>query len=277
MMTEAFDGHQPVCLIGSYDDSIIFLQNKEGSLPPPAPGSIFKDASSALSSLTAAVDVSTDDWPFFYMVKRQFPASYMFMVFVVLLLSAVFIRSFNRERPQASEFVFFLLGAGFMLLETKAITELGLHLGNTFFVISVVIAAIMFMAFLANLLIQLTKMQSMLVPYLLLIASLIVSWQFAGVSLPGIAAPVSATIILTFPVVFSGMVFSLLIKRTNNIGAAMGMNIFGAMCGGLIEYCAMFTGYRMLYVAAIAIYGLAFALTYIPALSKAQPALSKAE
>ena len=49
---------------------------------------------------------------------------------------------------------FFFFGSGFMLVETKAITELGLHLGGTWFVIATTILMVLLMAFLANLMVQ---------------------------------------------------------------------------------------------------------------------------
>jgi hypothetical protein len=47
---------------------------------------------------------------------------------------------------------FFLLGAGFLLLETRAITQLSLLFGSTWVVSAVVIGAFLCMALLSNLL-----------------------------------------------------------------------------------------------------------------------------
>ncbi len=41
-----------------------------------------------------------------------------------------------------------------MLVETKAITELGQHLGGTWFVVAATIILVLVMAFLANLMVQ---------------------------------------------------------------------------------------------------------------------------
>ena len=72
---------------------------------------------------------------------------------MVLMLSYMFVRkTIGFTDPiERSYLPFFFLGAGFMLVETKAITELGLHLGGTWFVIAVTIAMVLLMAFLANL------------------------------------------------------------------------------------------------------------------------------
>ena len=47
----------------------------------------------------------------------------------------------------------FFLGVGFMLMETKGITELAKIYGSTWVVVSVVITAILSMAYLANIMI----------------------------------------------------------------------------------------------------------------------------
>src|SRR5262249_30451865 len=125
-------------------------------------------------------DVSTDDWPFFYMPRRIYPVSYLVMMFQIVLLSIFVSRRFLGERPAASGLSFLFLGAGFMLVETKAITELGLTFGNTWQVIGIVIAGILTMAFLANLAVQRLNIRRPLVPYLLLWSSLALGWLIAG-------------------------------------------------------------------------------------------------
>jgi hypothetical protein len=66
------------------------------------------------------------------MVERAYPVTYMIALGMVLLLSHVFVRkTIGFADPiDRSYLPFFFLGSGFMLVETKAITELGLHLGR---------------------------------------------------------------------------------------------------------------------------------------------------
>lgn len=75
------------------------------------------------------VDISTDDWPFLYMPRRIYPLTYLITLGLVLLVSFVPYASFLRGKPQTAQLPFFFLGAGFMLVETKAITEMGLTFG----------------------------------------------------------------------------------------------------------------------------------------------------
>jgi hypothetical protein len=65
-----------------------------------------------------------------------------------VIVSAYLFYSFTSARPRVSNASFFLFGAGFMLVETKGITELGLVFGNTWQVIGILISGILVMAFL---------------------------------------------------------------------------------------------------------------------------------
>jgi surface polysaccharide O-acyltransferase-like enzyme len=114
----------------------------------------FKDITSFYANPKLQADVPTDDWPFFYMPKRIYPVSYLGMFGLILALTLMCTYNFTKQKPVFSSSAFFFLGAGFMLIETKAITELGLTFGNTWQVIGIVISAILLMAFLANCAVQ---------------------------------------------------------------------------------------------------------------------------
>jgi hypothetical protein len=192
-------------------------------------------------------DVSTDDWPFFYMPARIYPVSYLGMVVLVLALSLFLFSNFLPGRPQSGSFHFFLLGAGFMLIETKGITELGLTFGNSWQVIGVVIAAIMVMSFMANWVVQQLKIERPVLPYALLLLSLAVGWWVAKNG--GLSSTwngrIGTAVLLTLPMFFSGIVFSTLLKSGGDISGVMSANLFGAMCGGLLEYNSMYFGFQL--------------------------------
>jgi hypothetical protein len=57
---------------------------------------------------------------------------------------------------------------------------------------------------------------------------------------------------------FSGIVFSTLLKTRGEISGVMSANLFGAMCGGLLEYNSMYFGFQFLYLMAAGLYLLAF-------------------
>ncbi len=64
-----------------------------------------------------------------------------------------------------------------------------------------------------------------------------------------------AVLLLTCPLFFSGMVFSTLLSKATEASAALGMNLLGAMAGGVLEYNSMYFGFQSLYWLAAALYG----------------------
>jgi hypothetical protein len=57
---------------------------------------------------------------------------------------------------------------------------------------------------------------------------------------------------------FSGIVFSTLLRGRPAIAAVMAANLSGAMLGGLVEYNSMYFGFRFLYVLALGFYAVAY-------------------
>lgn len=262
MMTETFDGKPPICVIDTDIGSVIFAQNTEGTLsvdPSLVAASHLAFCPPAYADPAIRADVSTDDWPFFYMPRRVYPVSYLGMLALVLGISVFLFFSFMREKPKLNHAAFFFMGAGFMLIETKAITELGLAFGNTWQVIGIVIAAILGMAYGANLAVEKLGLRRPLIPFLLLIGSIGVGLAVAKAgglaSTP--AGQVAAVVVLTMPMFFSGIVFSTLLAGTRDVAPALATNLLGAMAGGLLEYNSMFFGFQFLYWIAIAVYAAA--------------------
>ncbi|MGH7197680.1 MAG: spermidine synthase [Candidatus Omnitrophota bacterium] len=258
MLQEAFDGRGPVVYRTLYDHSLTFV-NGGGHLPrPPAP--FFKEVTGLFSNVKVSADKSTDDWPFIYMPVRKYPYSYVVMIAVLLAISAVFIRGHAMDIHKDFSPTCFFLGAGFMLVETKAITELALVYGSTWVVTSVVIAGILIMAFLSNWLVIKLKQPAVWPAYGLLFLSLIVGlgltfWDGSSHSVR--LSRLIMTAVLTLPAFFSGFAFSNELKKATPVSAALSSNVLGAMLGGFLEYNSMYFGYRSLYVLAMLAYGFA--------------------
>jgi SAM-dependent methyltransferase len=271
MLQDAFDGQAPVCVRADYDGAVIFLEGNHGQLPlPPAllQKTGIEDATSTFAAPSVSpnmsgtvsndvpTDVSTDDWPFFYMPHRVYPVSYLIMAGLVLALSLFMFSRFLDGRPQFGSAPFFFLGAGFMLIETKAITELGLLFGNSWQVIGIAIIAILVMAFLANWVVMRYTVQRSPVTYLLLLFSLAVGWWIAHTGgLPSTwLGRIGLAIVLTSPMFFSGILFSTWLRSRGAISGMMAINLLGAMCGGLLEYNSMYFGFQFLYILAAGLY-----------------------
>jgi hypothetical protein len=222
-------------------------------------------------------EVATDDWPFFYMQQRTYPVTYAVMILLLLGLSAWLVRPHlgagtgERAGPggpgRALGFLrsgapaFFFLGAGFMLIETKGITELGLVFGNTWSVLAVVVSGILVMVFLANLWVLRRGPVALGRSFALLGASLLLGWGVTRLGTAGVAVPAARLVmpvVLTLPLFFAGLIFSSELARGGAVGGALSANLFGAMLGGFLEYNSMYWGFSTLYPLGIALYGLAF-------------------
>jgi len=263
MLQEAFDGRPPVCVNASYDNSVIFLVSNDPHWTLPAgltADSGFIDRTAMYADPSLPASVSTDDWPFFYMPQRVYPVSYLIVIFQILVLSLLLAGNFFAESPRFSHLSFFFLGAGFMLVETKGITEMGLTFGNTWQVVGFVIAGILSMAFLGNCLVQWLNIKRPFIPYLFLSAALAVGWLAArSGGFPSTPlGRLETAVVLTVPLLFSGIVFSTLLSARGHVSGIMAMNLLGAILGGLLEYNSMYLGFRALYLMAMACYVLAF-------------------
>ncbi len=265
MLQEAFDGRPPIVYEAGYDGGFTFLA---GDSLPPAP----RDFPATIHDVTDGytvmaqripVDVSTDDWPFFYMRQKTYPVSYAAMIALLLGASLVAVRRLLPGAGGGFSWPCFFLGAGFMLVETKAITELALVYGSTWVVTSAVIAAILVLAFLANLVVMKVRTPPPALTYALLAAALLLGLGLTiiGVgALPLWAARLVMTGVLTLPLFFSGFAFSSELQRTT-VPVALSANLLGAMLGGFLEYNAMYFGFRSLYVFGLVLYGLAYLTT----------------
>src|SRR6185312_5300186 len=236
----------------------------------------FSDVSDYFSQPYPESAVPTDDWPFFYMVERTYPVTYMIALGMILLLSYVFVRkTIGFTDPIDRNYLpFFFLGSGFMLVETKAITELGLHLGGTWFVIAAAILLVLVMAFLANLIVTRSGQKLAGPAYFGLFISLLVGYGLAtshgqlmfGPPLMQLAV---SCFVLTIPLFFAGIIFSSLIGEAEvNISTAFAYNLMGALFGGVMEYNSMYFGFAFLYLLALGFYSLAWVFSFEPAAAR---------
>jgi spermidine synthase len=267
---------KPLAVRVLYDSNstTAFVTRKGGGVAMPDTKSYeaigFTNVSDHFAQPYPEASIPTDDWPFFYMIERTYPTSYLIALGMVLLLSYTFVRkTIGFTDPiERSYLPFFFLGAGFMLVETKAITELGLHLGGTWFVIAATIVMVLLMAFLANLMVQRKLVPRLGLAYLGLFASLLIGYVYArnhalfALASPSLNLAVSC-VLLTLPLFFSGFVFSTLIGKAEvNISTALAYNLMGALFGGLMEYNSMYFGFAFLYLLAIGFYFLAWAFSW---------------
>ena len=205
--------------------------------------------------------MSTDDWPFFYMSYRVYPLSYLLLLSFIFIVSFIFIKKHTGINLSRFSFTSFFLGVGFMLMETKGITELAKIYGSTWVVVSVVIVSVLFMAYIANLLIIKNIKISNNQIYFFLLLSIFVSLGITFINYynyPTYLLKLFVPIILTLPVLFSGLAFSRELIKSGSTANTLSCNILGALVGGLLEYNSMYFGFKFLYLLAFAAYFMAY-------------------
>lgn len=261
MLRNAFEGQAPHVYRTGYDGGLTFVIGDtlhDFNIQALAQ---FEDVSQTFTDTTIQTDLSTDNWPFLYMPVKKYPLSYLLMIAVLLMVSFGFIQQFLPEVKHGLSIPCFFLGAGFMLIETKGITELALVYGSTWVVIGAVISAILFMAFCANLIVLKKGSPAPGVTYGLLTIALLTGFGFSFLDLsawPLWGSRLLMTAILTLPLFFSGFAFSSELQKSTSIATALSSNLLGSMLGGFLEYNSMYFGFRALYILAVVMYGLAF-------------------
>ena len=262
MLETAFDSHPIIRLYDAH--KAIFavgpmIQALNGSPPPgdgvdavpdPGPGSALKAA--------------TDDWPFLYL-RSPFIAPHYLAGLAFALLIALFgvsgatlaggtaIRRFSPH--------FFVLGAAFLLLETRSLVSFSLLFGSTWLVNALAFFAILASVLLAILVNARLRIERAGVLYGLLFAALAVAFLLPPESLlidPPALRYLLAGAVAFAPVFLANLVFTYSFRDTRTADMAFASNLLGAMAGGAMEYVALLTGYRFLLVVVAALYALAW-------------------
>jgi SAM-dependent methyltransferase len=219
---------------------------------------------------------ATDDWPFLYLRGPMIPTlslrGMLIMGGLGLLLIFLFLpRPKNGARPRFDRGTIttrlpstlnvqlFFLGAGFMLVETKAVVTMALLFGSTWVVNSVVFLAVLVMILVANLW-TLRSKPARLWPYyvgllITLALNAIVSLDFFLGMNRGLQVLGSCLLVFA-PILFAAVIFAASFKRTMEPDRAFGVNIAGALLGGLAEYSSMLLGFQYLVLVAILFYAL---------------------
>jgi predicted membrane-bound spermidine synthase len=216
----------------------------------------------------SSIEPATDDWPFLYLKDRHIPRHYIVALGVVLVVSvvSVFLALAWAGTPGVSTrrwpWQFFLLGAGFMLLETKSIIQFALLWGSTWVVASLAIASVLTMALLANAIVARKTIDRPWLVAGVLVGLLALNYliPIGRVTFESRAAESIFYAVLVFsPVLCAGLLFGSAIARSTALTRDYGVNLLGAMVGGVGEYLSLVTGFRALlliialcYIGAVA-------------------------
>ncbi len=214
------------------------------------------------------LQTTTDDWPFLYLRKPMIPTlswrGMLIMGGLGLLLIFLFLpRQRNDATPaqngQWLNVQLFFLGAGFMLVETKAVVTMALLFGGTWIVNSVVFIAVLLMILLANLWTSRLK-PARLWPYytglLISLALNVVVPLDAFLGMNRAIQVVGSCLLVFVPIFFAGVIFAASFRRSTQADRAFGINVAGAMMGGLAEYSSMALGFKYVVLIAIVFYAI---------------------
>lgn len=230
------------------------LKAVENQLKVQNPGLI-----ASVPPLLEPVELPVDDWPFLYQRARNVPAVTLGMLIFVWGTSAIMIASRFKRRnvPIRPNIQFFLLGAGFLLMETRAMLAISVLFESTWVVNSAIIGLVLVMATLSNIVVMKSKSRSLLLPYALLLTALLVMFSIPLAPLAALSLPVKtllAGLLLGAPFFCSGLVFSRSFARVEHPDVALGVNILGAIFGGCLEYLSVVMGVNGLTLLAVAVY-----------------------
>jgi SAM-dependent methyltransferase len=203
--------------------------------------------------------LATDDWPFLYLRGRLIPdltlRSTILMAVIGLVMIYLFLPKGSGAFDGDSRIYgrMFFLGAGFMLLETKAVVQLALLFGSTWLVNSLVFTAVLVLILVANLYVLRVREVNLARHYVGLLILLSVGvfiptdLFIAGGPLWRYAAP---AVLALGPMFFAGVIFALCFKGVPNPDYAFGANVAGAVVGGFCEAFSLLLGFRYLLLVA---------------------------
>ncbi|MGZ6265457.1 MAG: spermidine synthase [Candidatus Limnocylindrales bacterium] len=223
--------------------------------PPPG------DSTEPLPSVGAPTpQQATDDWPFLYLRTPTIQPHYLVALGFVLLLALLSVAgaaAVTRTPLRGFSPHFFVLGTAFMLLETRSLVSFSLLFGTTWLVNALAFFAILASVLVAILVNSRLKVRRSRPLYALLFAALAVAFLLPPEQLlldPPWLRYLLASIVAFAPVFLANMVFTFSFRDTKIADMAFASNLIGAMLGGVIEYVALLTGYRLLLIVVAALY-----------------------
>jgi SAM-dependent methyltransferase len=206
--------------------------------------------------------LATDDWPFLYLRQPMVPdlslRGMAVMCGLAMLLLLLFLRTDRRQTESwGSQGRMFFLGAGFMLVETKAVVHMALLFGSTWMVNSIVFFGVLVMILAANFFVALIQPRRLWPYYIglfvtLVLMALVPLDYFLGMNRTFQVA--GSSLLVCAPIFFAGVIFATSFASTVEPNRAFGANIAGAMVGGLAENTSMLLGFQHLVLVALGFY-----------------------
>jgi SAM-dependent methyltransferase len=209
---------------------------------------------------TNAPQAATDDWPFLYLIEPFIAPYYLGALALILAFAGLLVwRAAKASGTSLKRFSphFFLLGAAFLLLETRALVTFSLLFGTTWIVNSLVFFAVLASVLLAIAINARFRIRNPMPLYIGLLVSIAIAWILPPEALliePPWLRYVVAGALAFAPVFFANLVFSHSFRDTWTADMAFASNVLGAMVGGALEYLGLITGYQALLIVVAVLY-----------------------
>ncbi len=215
-------------------------------------------AAAFMAELPQARSLPTDDWPYLYLRSRGIDGFYLSVMAIVAVLAVAGVALASREMRRSlaggggADIEMWLFGLAFLLLETRAVTEMNLAWGATWLTSAVVFASILAVVLLSTLLAAVRPLP-FTVAALGLLAALGATYAVPARFL--VAQEVGPRLLLSTlyvgaPIFFAAACFALRFKERPAAGLAFGWNLLGAVAGGLVEFASMAVGLKALSLVA---------------------------
>lgn len=252
MLTSVF-GKPPVVIPVGYDEGVAFVTGRDIERGSGLGAKVGLAAGEGLLAFPSG-PLATDDWPFLTLKDRRVPSTLVFASVGVLLVAALLVGFLFRGRVGFDRHLFFL-GAGFLLVETRTIAQLGLLYGVTWQVSAIAIAGILVLILAANAVVARWGALPRGPLYLALASGLAANALVAPSAVVGSTGlSAAATVFYLLPLVFASLIFASSVSRRADLSAALASNLIGGVLGGLLENACMITGIAGLSWIAIVVY-----------------------
>lgn len=263
ILSDVFE-HPPVTYfvpeVGWLTGATVFIESN--SALPPAIEPNAKDAAFLLShkpdfplTTVNAPVATTDDWPYIYHLSHSIPRTYFSVSIIIVLLALYMVSPFLKSR-QSGSFVFFLLGGGFLLMETQMVSRLALYFGTTWMVNCVALSGILVVLILANFYVRFIQPRRLMIYDLALCVALLATYITPWDRIPGSGALIGMLICVAYCIslFLAGVIFTESLRRTQGNSKILGMNMLGAVAGGLLQNVSFLAGMKSLLLLAAGIY-----------------------
>lgn len=254
-------GREPIALLTPlHGATVTFIVPNDGTVLDSA-GMNERIRLYPLESMKSTLTPS-DDWPFLYLRPGVMPWGYLGVLSFVLIVAVLAARPvFGIGSGVGFDWPLFLMGAAFLLIETRGVTSLSLLFGSTWIVNSAVFGGILTMVLIANLAVQRWSWTNPTPWFIALFGAVLLLWWLPVdwlSTLPLVMRGVAGGLLTGLPIGLAGVIVPILLARSAQPAVALGANLIGAVLGGCLEYFSMLGGLRSTALIALVLYLLAY-------------------